>query len=273
MSRKFDHIEHIENYEKIRQMMKEDLDYRLESRQEKTSFGRPLYYHINVQVIMTQECPFHCPFCLERKHPMKGQFEGDKQIESLKKVLAEHPGARLTITGGEPSLYPEHVKRLVDTFKENSDNTFCSINTSGYNTAINEMAHINLSVNDYVNPDPVKWPYCTVQTVLTDDKMNIKYLKRFMDITPAEAFSFRHLSTLEKKDYNVEIFNEIANDPEFKINTFRVGDFFTYATFDYNGKHGRITLGDMYQQTHNDYKDGYSNIIIHPNGRIGLNWR
>lgn len=26
---------------------------------------------------------------------------------------------------------------------------------------------------------------------------------------------------------------------------------------------------DMYQQTHNDYQDGYSNIIIHPDGRIG----
>jgi hypothetical protein len=46
-----------------------------------------------------------------------------------------------------------------------------------------------------------------------------------------------------------------------------------YATFNYNGKHARLTLGDMWQQRNNDYKDGYSNIIIHPDGTIGTNWR
>lgn len=35
----------------------------------------------------------------------------------------------------------------------------------------------------------------------------------------------------------------------------------------------RLTLGDMWQQRNNDYKDGYSNIIIHPDGTIGTNWR
>lgn len=52
-----------------------------------------------------------------------------------------------------------------------------------------------------------------------------------------------------------------------------IGDFFTYATFDYAGSHARVTLGDMWQQRHNDYQDGYSNIIIHPDGRVTTNWK
>lgn len=217
MSEKLSYIPKIESYDFIRNEMKKDLEYRLRSRLDRTSLGRPLYQRINVQLIMTQECPYNCPFCMERKHPMKGLFCSDEQISALKQVLKEHPNARLSITGGEPSLYPDHVKLLVDTFKENGNNVFVSINTAGYDPAINNIANVNLSVNDFVHP-------------------------------------------------------ELQKDEEIKVKTFRIGDFFVYCTFDYNGKHARVTLGDMYQQTTNDYKDGYSNIIIHPDGRIGLNW-
>lgn len=273
MSRKLNFVPPIPNYRFIRTQMEEDLKYRLTDRHHKTSLGRPLYQRINVQIVMTQECPYHCPFCLERKHPMKGMFDAGKQIESLKKVLAEHPDARLTITGGEPGLYPEHVKNLLDTFKQNSNGVFSSINTSGYSTSLNGMTHINLSVNDYVKPNPDNFPHCTYQTVLTDENMNVDNLKKIMDDNSnVESFSFRFLSGVDKKDYDVSIFNNIQNDKDFTVSTFRIGDFFVYLTFDYNGHHGRVTLGDMYQQMHNDYQDGYSNIIIHPDGRIGINW-
>ena len=70
-----------------------------------------------------------------------------------------------------------------------------------------------------------------------------------------------------------EFVNQMQNDSEIDVHTFRIGDFFAYATFDYMGKHARVTLGDMWQQQHNAYGDGYSNIIIHPDGRISTNWR
>lgn len=81
------------------------------------------------------------------------------------------------------------------------------------------------------------------------------------------------MSRMEKFDYDVTLFNELRLDPEIRVGTFRVGDFFAYVTFDWKGRHARITLGDMYQQTHNDYQDGYSNIVIHPDGRVATNWR
>lgn len=274
MSRKLNFIPEIPDYDYIKNQMDEDLKYRLESRKRKTSLGRPLYERINVQVVMTQECPYNCPFCLERKHPMKGQFDAQAQIKALQSVLKEHPNARLTITGGEPGIYPKHVKNLVDVFKRESNNVFVSINTAGYSTELQGVAHINLSVNDYVHPNAKDFPGCTYQTVLEDESMSLSNIKNIIKNNPTvQSFSFRFLCDMESEKYNVSIWNELQKDSEIKIRTFRIGDFFVYCTFDWNGKHARVTLGDMRQQSTNDYKDGYSNIIIHPDGRIGLNWR
>ena len=270
MSSKLSFIPKMETYDDIRKEMQNDLQYRLATRTDKTSFGRPLYLRINVQIIMTQECPHKCPFCLERQNPMSGNNDFQAQVESLRKVLIEHPNARLTITGGEPGLYPEHVRELTNVYKNNSHNVFCSINTSGWNTELNGMAHINLSRNDFVKVDPSLFPGCTVQTIV--DNPTVDYIKEYIVKTAADNFSFRFMSGLNKKEYPVSIWNELQNDPDIDIHTFRIGDFFAYATFNYAGKHARVTLGDMYQQTHNDYQDGYSNIIIHPDGKIGINW-
>jgi hypothetical protein len=233
-------IPFLSSYEDVRAEMNRDLQYRLNSRTARTSLGRPLYYRINVQMITTQECPFYCPFCLERQNPMSGDNDFDAQIEALKRVLAEHPDARLSITGGEPGLYPEHIAHIVQTYKDNGNNVFCSINTTGFNTELNGLA--------------------------------LAFIKEYMKLE-ASSFSFRFLSGLEKKDYPVDVWNDLQNDPEIDVHTFRIGDFFVYATFDYAGKHARVTLGDMWQQRHNDYGDGYSNIIIHPDGRITTNWK
>lgn len=262
MSIKMHTIPLISSYEDIRIEMRNDLLYRLSSRNVKTSLGRPLYYRINIQMIVTQECPYHCPFCLERQNPMMGDNDFEAQIESLKKVLKEHHDARLTITGGEPGLYPEHIRNVVKAYRDNSNNVFCSINTAGFNADLNGVAHINLSYNEYVHENPEKFPKCTV----------VDFIKDFMRMG-ADSFSFRFLSGFDKNDYPIVVWNELQSDSEIEIHTFRIGDFFAYATFDYAGKHARLTLGDMWQQRCNDYDDGYSNIIIHPDGRIATNWR
>lgn len=272
MSSKLNYIPHLKSYNDIRKEMERDLEYRLANRQDKTWLGRPLYLRINIQLIVTQECPYNCPFCIERKKPMKGNNDFEGQKRSLRLLLKTHPNARLTITGGEPSLYPEHIKQITELYREHSNNTFCTINTAGYNPEINGLARINLSHNDYVHTDPSRFPNCTVQTMISDN-CTLEEIKAKMDNMNADNFSFRFFSDLEKKDYPVGLWNELESDPKIKIGTFRIGDFFVYATFDYNGKHARVTLGDMWQQTHNDYKDGYSNIIIHPDGKIATNWK
>ena len=279
MSRKLDFVPKLNSYNDILKEMDNDFNYRMESRLNKTSLGRPLYERINLQIVMTQECPYHCPFCIERKNPMKGHNDFKKQLESLKKVLKEHPNARLTLTGGEPSLYIDHVKDIYDTYKKMSNQIFMSINTTLYNKDILNVGNgdvtFNVSVNDYVKPDLNLFnDKCCYQTILSNENMTIENIKRIIDNNKnVKTFSFRFLTELNKSDYSVNIFNDIQNDEDFKVGTFRIGDFFTYLTFNYKDKHGRITLGDMNTQINRDYKDGYSNIIIHPDGHIATNWK
>lgn len=273
MSRKMSFIPEIKNYGFVLEQMEKDLLYRLSDRKRMTSLGRPLYERINTQIIVTQECPYNCPFCIERQNPMEGNHDADKQIQSLIRVLKEHTNARLTVTGGEPGLYADHVKKIAKVFSEYSNGVFMSINTAGYSKDLNGIANINLSVNDYVNSDYRQFPGCTVQTVFDDEDMTLDNAKKFMEAyDEASRFSFRFLTDLNKSEYDVRIFNELRKDKDVKVGTFRIGDFFVYCTFDWRGRHARITLGDMRQQRLNDYKDGYSNIIIHPDGRIGVNW-
>lgn len=276
MSRKLTQIPEIPNYDYIRNEMNRDLAYRLKSRKDQTFLGRPLYYRINIQVITTQECPFNCPFCLERQNPMEGHNDFPAQIESLKRILKEHPLAKMTITGGEPGLYPEHVQNLIQTYAENSNQIGCSINTTGYSTELNDIARhsgfarIKLSCNDYVQGDPRLFPNCMLQTVV--ETPTLEFVKDFMANHEAKYFKFRFLSGLEKKDYDIQIWNELRTSSDFSVKLFRIGDFFVNASFTYEDKFGQVALGDMWQQKHNNYEDGYSNIIIHPDGRIGVNW-
>ena len=73
MSSKLNYIPKITSYNDIRNEMNRDLEWRLNNRKEKTPYGRPLYYNMNVQIIVTHECPFSCPFCMERQNPMCGK--------------------------------------------------------------------------------------------------------------------------------------------------------------------------------------------------------
>ena len=275
MTRKLKHIPHINDYSDIKNMMHEDLVYRLSSRKQETSLGRPLYYRTNVQLVMTRECPYHCPFCLERQNPMEGEQDFNAQVSALKNVLVEHPDARLTVTGGEPGLYPEHVYNLANVYKEYSNNVFMCVNTSGINTFDECDTHINLSWNDYVKPDYKKFHGCTLQTVLDDDEMTLDNIGKFIFEHKSDdmSYSFRFMIDTNKCVYPVDIWNKLEESKDVSNLTFRVGDFFAYAYFDYHGASARVTLGDMWQQQHNDYGNGYSNIIIHPDGSIGTNWR
>lgn len=73
MSSKLNYIPKIISYNNIRSEMNRDLEWRLNNRKKKTPYGRPLYYNMNVQIIVTHECPFSCPFCMERQNPMCGK--------------------------------------------------------------------------------------------------------------------------------------------------------------------------------------------------------
>lgn len=289
MSEKTHYIPYISNYDYIKDEMQKDLEWRLNNRKEKTPYGRPLYYNMNVQIIVTHECPFSCPFCMERQNPMCGKQDFAAQAASLYNVLQYHPTARITVTGGEPLLYPNHVNHLFHIFRKYSNNKFFVMNTTAYQEQkvreLNRFILMNISVNDYVKPDKdaFNWAIATLQTVVKDEDMRLSHLRNWIKSTEENngnhnfSYSFRFLSGLDSKDYPVEIWNELRCDPDIEVSTFRIGDFFVYCNYwdKKMQRECRITLGDMYQQRRNleKYGDGYSNIIIHPDGKIGVNWQ
>jgi len=276
MTRKLDFIPNYKTYKDVKKDMDEDFKYRYLSRNRTTIFGRPLYERINVQMVITQACPFKCSFCLERQYPQGAdKFQNfEQQLKSLDLILKEHPNARITITGGEPGLYPKHVKAICDKAK---DVTFVSVNTTGCNEKLKKIGcHINISHNSEVQLDLSLWENLdnvTLQTIFSNKDMTIENMLNYMDDHPNyKNFSFRYLTDINISEYNISIFDEIKNNKNIELKTFRVGDFFVYLIGNYNGKHFRITLGDMKKQIDRHYDGTYSNIIVLPNGNIQTNW-
>lgn len=290
MSEKTHCIPYISNYDYIRDEMQKDLEWRLKNKTVKTAYGRPLYNNINIQIITTHECPFKCSFCMERQNPMCGKADFAAQTASLYNVLMQHPTARVSVTGGEPLLYPYHINKLYEIYCYNSKQNFFVVNTTGCDAAkaekILSSIPFNMSVNDSTQYDEriISYPRrLTLQTIVKDEDMRLSYLRNWIRQKEVKTqvddceYSFRFLSDLDCKDYPVEIWNELRRNPDIEISTFRIGDFFVYCNYwdKKMQRECRVTLGDMYQQRLNleKYGDGYSNIIIHPDGQIGVNWQ
>ena len=290
MSEKTHCIPYISNYDYIRDEMQKDLEWRLKNKTVKTAYGRPLYNNINIQIITTHECPFKCSFCMERQNPMCGKADFAAQTASLYNVLMQHPTARVSVTGGEPLLYPYHINKLYEIYCYNSKQNFFVVNTTGCDAAkaekILSSIPFNMSVNDSTQYDEriISYPRrLTLQTVVKDENMRLSHLRDWIKSVEEDnkghpfLYSFRFLSGLDCKDYPVEIWNELRCDPDIEVSTFRIGDFFVYCNYwdKKMQRECRVTLGDMYQQRLNleKYGDGYSNIIIHPDGKIGVNWQ
>ncbi len=273
MSKKLNYIPDYKNYQEILKEMDEDFDYRFNTRREETIFGRPLYYNINVQMVITQACPFNCSFCIEKINPTGDKANFPKQLESLKKILEVHDNIRLTITGGEPGLYVDHIDDIKSLLDEYNKTLFACINSTGYNNNIKGTGFsLNISDNNEVSVDKTAYPDACLQTIFEDKDMTVKNIKKYMDENIQKEFSFRFLTEMDKSDYDIKIFNEIKDDKDIKLKVFRVGDFFVYLTGIYKGNKFRITLGDMKTQHNRNYNGTYSNIIITPNGEIKTNW-
>ena len=91
-----------------------------------------IYKRVNVQVLITTACANKCAFCIEHTDD---QFAGSgeamlKTLDSLMQQYDEQGVSPcVSITGGEPALFPDLVRRVVDTCRKRPLSAF-SINSS-----------------------------------------------------------------------------------------------------------------------------------------------
>lgn len=85
----------------------------------------PLVTHLEV----TWRCNHNCVFCYNAKNIAKASDPSEKRITALVGEMIEAPIAQLMITGGEPLLRKNLVKKLVE--KTKNSELKVSVNTNG----------------------------------------------------------------------------------------------------------------------------------------------
>lgn len=269
----------------------DELEYYRTNNQYKVKlFGKDIvniYKNINLQVLLTKICNNRCPFCIEND----GYDICNKEIEIyniLSSVLQQYISQNITpvvsITGGEPTLFPGKLLTVLDICKKYNIK-FYNVNTNGVNLsylASTDGFRINLSRHHYELDKIIELfgldsLYCTpkylydnilkartyIQCVLIKGYIDsINEMKLFMDHYIQKGcigFSFRGLTKLDTvKDYSKEInwvnnhwvdvfniANELCNEPDFEFIQQKIGDHYFYEVWKYKGFLVRITYSNF----------------------------
>lgn len=245
-----------------------------------------IYRRINVQIVLTKVCNLKCKFCIEREI-MPATVGGANWLPwYVREVLSQYKEQgvipTVSITGGEPTLFPDRLFNILDiigSFLGGVDGIkFVNINTNGTNLAILDKFpwlrinvsrhHFNYNVNEEIfgtafSPFDTKLERsASFQCVLMKGYIDsVQQMKRYMDtyFYSANGFSFRGLTTLdEQKGYVNEIaftkehfvdvkpiLDAIANDPEFEFIQQKIGDHYVYELYKYRGKVLRIVYSNF----------------------------
>lgn len=242
-----------------------------------------IYRHINIQVVLSKTCQFKCPFCIERDQITPVINESSFSILNLvlERYYDRGMSPRISITGGEPTLFPRRLREAIQTCKRWAiHDSRININTNGGNPKVLEESmfkniRVNLSRHHYCETkvaeifgrkSPIKYPIdsnTTLQCVLMKGYIDsVAEMKRYMDFyigMGARTFSFRGMSTLDAdKRYEQEvnftnahsvdffsIVNEMFADRDIDFFEQKIGDHYYYEYFAYKGKMIRMTYSNF----------------------------
>lgn len=240
-----------------------------------------LYNQINVQVVVTKACNYHCPFCIEREG---GDTLASRNLfNNLDSTLAYYNdyGIKpfISLTGGEPTLLPDSLVRIWRAITRWNYADRTNINTNGADfSVLKEMPgiRINLSRHHYCETkakqifhtdDDLSYILAQkgmcMQCVLMKDYIGtVPEVKRYIEFFAslgAQGFSFRGMSSLDTtkrystqgawtNDQQIDFFalvNEVANDPDFRFVQQKIGDHYVYEIYEYKGKVVRFTYSNF----------------------------
>ena len=275
-----------------------------------------IYRNINVQVVLSKKCNFACPFCIEndRTTDTDGFLERSCFLENIfDMVIQQYDDHGITphvsITGGEPTLFPEKLKKIYGLAINKWHLPFVNINTNGTNPDVlkdMENIWINLSRHHYCETkadeifgkksDYTIIPNTTMQCVMMKGYIDsVAEIKKYMDFfitMRADGFSFRGMSTLDAgKQYTNEvnfsavhaidffsIVEEISNDPDFEFVQQKIGDHYWFEIYNYRGKPVRFTYSNFdflrkVETEERKNKQWFSRAtVISPVGKVYAGW-
>ena len=110
------------------------------------STGTPIPPSLNLFVKVTNGCNAKCPFCSNAGHTQdRHLFDVDKLFACIDEILNQRIILnRLNITGGEPSIVPETVNRIIERLNASPDyqRIHLHLNTNGLLPKSQEMMRI-----------------------------------------------------------------------------------------------------------------------------------
>ena len=110
------------------------------------SMGVPIPPSLNLFVKVTNGCNANCPFCSNAGHTQERHlFDVDKLFACIDEILNQRIVLnRLNITGGEPSIVPETVNRIIERLDASPDyqRIHLHLNTNGLLPKSQEMMRI-----------------------------------------------------------------------------------------------------------------------------------
>lgn len=259
-----------------------------------------LYRRLNVQLVVTNKCPYNCPFCIEKINPTNGikeNFSADLQLKNLKELLLIMKEAGLeptvSITGGEPTLYLEHIINISKMLNELgiaynlNTSGFCNnpiisknfnrINLSVHSANINENSKIFQKDRDEYWKNEI-FENCTIQRVINDS--NFDDLIKFLDSFSQRRFSIRFVSRAEGEpsfDWK-PLFDKINQDARFSFVQQKIGDYYFFEEYKYkDSKFIRFSFSDIEQLKY--YKDNLEKdknfvraAIVLADGSVKFDW-
>lgn len=278
--------------------------------------GKPIiniYKRINLQVVLTEACPMRCGFCIERIDDVGTELD---VTELFGAVLAQYGSQgvapNVSITGGEPTLYPNRLKGALDACRSNGIRNV-NINTYGHSwDVLSQYPEVRVNLSRHaVAPSPRDPVFMMpapadhidgrtfIQCALLRDHIHTLpgmkvFMQQWMARTPPLAgFSFRGLSQLDDaKAYPeeqrlfcssqcVDIF-EIANqmfaDPEFHFQQQKIGDHYWFEFYRWGSIPIRLTYSNFSYLRRREQEERARDewlsraTVVHANGHVYAGW-
>lgn len=259
------------------------------------------YWMKHVHIKVTDACNAKCPFCIEQGSKLKTDW--NRLLTNLDSLLEQMAAqghlTTVSITGGEPSLFPEQVSKVIDLIKKHGAH-FSTVNTNGTNPvpAFGKLNWVDIS-RHMIGDDKTcgipaldidRWsefkkanPNTSIRIQCVLYRNGLKSIEDFIEFVRyygqiADDISMRRLITtdsnlIDQNDLFTEIKKYLMTHAEFVEQVLK--DYYVYETWRFMGtditfSHSNMKLLKDMEKTEPD--NILREIVVHPDGLVSGSW-